>query len=176
MANVTPAEAAEWQRRGRTTWLRSELRRIESEVFSEREACAKVVESFIDPEIESNTAYEDQVVDGMLWQVIAELRGAKPIGEASRLSDGLGNFLRRTIMEKCDDSGLCKHLRQRLVESGAGFYKIEQVQRQEVVTIAVLYKTNTKDRGLMLNICPWCEARIDHLNEEHRVKPRKAAA
>ena len=78
-------------------------------------------------------------------------------------------------MEKCDDSGLCKHLRQRLVESGAGFYKIEQVQRQEVVTIAVLYKTNTKDRGLMLNICPWCEAQIDHLNEEHRVKPRKAA-
>ena len=71
VANVTPAEAAEWRRRGRTTWLRSELRRIESEVFAEREACAKVVESFIDPEIESNTAYEDQVVDGMLWQVIA---------------------------------------------------------------------------------------------------------
>jgi len=80
------------------------------------------------------------------------------------------------MSEKCDDSGLCKHLRQRLVESGAGFYKIEQVQRQEVVTIGVLYKTSTEDRGLMLNICPWCEARIDHLNEEHRVKPHKAAA
>jgi len=38
VANVTPAEAAEWQRRGRTTWLRSELRRIESEVIAERDA------------------------------------------------------------------------------------------------------------------------------------------
>jgi uncharacterized CHY-type Zn-finger protein len=80
------------------------------------------------------------------------------------------------MMEKCDDTDLCKHLRQRLVESGAGFYKIEQVQRQEVVTIAVLYKTNTNDRGLMLNICPWCEARIDSLNKEHRVEPYKRTA
>lgn len=75
------------------------------------------------------------------------------------------------MMEKCDDSGLCKHLRTRLVESGAGFYKMEQVQRSEVVVIGVLYKKETNDRGLMLNICPWCEARIDHLNEKHRVKP-----
>jgi hypothetical protein len=27
VANVTPAEAAEWQRRGRTGWLRAELRK-----------------------------------------------------------------------------------------------------------------------------------------------------
>lgn len=28
VANVTPAEAAEWQRRGRTGWLREELRKL----------------------------------------------------------------------------------------------------------------------------------------------------
>lgn len=28
VANVTPAEAAEWARRGRTTWLRAELRKL----------------------------------------------------------------------------------------------------------------------------------------------------
>ncbi len=79
-------------------------------------------------------------------------------------------------MEKCDDIGLCIHLRSRLVESGAGFYKMEQVQRSEVVVIGVLYKKETKDRGLMLNICPWCEARIDSLNKEHRVEPYKRTA
>ncbi|MBK9309156.1 MAG: hypothetical protein IPN12_00145 [Rhodocyclaceae bacterium] len=79
-------------------------------------------------------------------------------------------------MDKCDDSGLCSHLRSRVVESGAGFYKVEQVQRSEVVTIAVLYKKDAKDRGLMLNICPWCEARIDGLNKEHRVEPYKRTA
>ena len=29
VANVTPAEAQEWQRRGRTAWLRSELRKTD---------------------------------------------------------------------------------------------------------------------------------------------------
>lgn len=28
VANVTPAEASEWQRRGRTAWLRAELRKL----------------------------------------------------------------------------------------------------------------------------------------------------
>ena len=28
VANVTPSEAQEWQRRGRTAWLRAELRKI----------------------------------------------------------------------------------------------------------------------------------------------------
>ncbi len=28
VANVTPAEAQEWARRGRTAWLRSELRKL----------------------------------------------------------------------------------------------------------------------------------------------------
>ena len=74
VANITPAEAAEWQRRGRTGWLRSELRRIESEVFAERKACVKVVESFLDPEIDSNTSYADEVCDGLLRQVIEALR------------------------------------------------------------------------------------------------------
>jgi len=77
VANLTPAEAAEWQRRGRTTWLRSELRRIESEVFAERKACVKVVESFLDPEIDSNTSYADEVCDGLLRQVIEALRARK---------------------------------------------------------------------------------------------------
>ncbi len=30
VANVTPTEAAEWARRGRTVWLRAELRKISS--------------------------------------------------------------------------------------------------------------------------------------------------
>jgi len=56
--------------------VRKQIDGIGNDIIAEREACAKVVESFIDPEIESNTAYEDQVVDGMLWQVIAEVSGA----------------------------------------------------------------------------------------------------
>lgn len=33
---------------------------------AEREACAKVCESLLDPEIESNTAYADQVADSYI--------------------------------------------------------------------------------------------------------------
>ena len=77
VANITPAEATEWQRRGRTGWLRAELRNTMEEVIAEREACVKVVESFLDPEIDSNTSYADEVCDGLLRQVIEALRARK---------------------------------------------------------------------------------------------------
>jgi len=82
VANVTQSEAAEWRRRGRTGWLRADLRRIGSEVLAEREACVRVVESFLDPEIDSNTSYADEVCDGLLRQVIEAMR-ARHVDAAS---------------------------------------------------------------------------------------------
>ena len=40
----------------------------------EREECAKTCESFLDPDIEQNTAYADQVADGCIQQCVNAIR------------------------------------------------------------------------------------------------------
>ena len=67
-------------------------------------------------------------------------------------------------MNACNENALCSHLSARLTEQGAGFYKMEQVQNSRLVIIGVLYKLSKSDRGLMLNVCPFCEAKLGLMN------------
>lgn len=68
-------------------------------------------------------------------------------------------------MNVCNEYSLCSHLSARITEQGAGFYKMEQVQNSRIVLIGVLYKRSKNDRGLMLNVCPFCEAKLGRLNQ-----------
>jgi len=67
-------------------------------------------------------------------------------------------------MNECNEHTLCSHLSARLTEQGAGFYKMEQVQNSRIVLIGVLYKRSKNDRGLLLNVCPFCEAKLGLMN------------
>ena len=69
-------------------------------------------------------------------------------------------------MNVCNELTLCSHLSARLTESGAGFYKMEQVQNSRIVLIGVLYKRSKNDRGLMLNVCPFCESKLGRMNQQ----------
>ncbi len=73
-------------------------------------------------------------------------------------------------MNICNEHTLCSHISERLTEAGAGFYKLEQVQNSRIVLIGVVYKRSKNDRGLMLNVCPFCKANLGHMNQ-----PVKAA-
>ena len=69
-------------------------------------------------------------------------------------------------MNICNDQTLCSHLSARISESGAGFYKMEQVQNSRTVLIGVLYKRSKNDRGLLLNVCPFCESKLGRMNQQ----------
>lgn len=72
---------------------------------------------------------------------------------------------------KCNrEQGLCPSLRDRtksLGDRGAGFFALQVLDLSQMVGQAsitlkgVIYKTDAKDRGLALNLCPFCGERID---------------
>lgn len=68
-------------------------------------------------------------------------------------------------MNVCNEHTLCSHLSARITETGAGFYKMEQVQNSRIVLIGVLYKRSKAGRGLMLNVCPFCESALGLMNQ-----------
>jgi len=59
---------------------------------------------------------------------------------------------------RCNDKNVCPALQERLVESGRGFYSIDTVSIHHNRTKfqGVAYKKSGKDKGLMLNWCPFC--------------------
>lgn len=63
-------------------------------------------------------------------------------------------------MKLCGIDGCCDHLEKRLVDGGKGFKALHTLKMgdQSSVTrfLGVAYKTSAKDRGLLLNVCPWC--------------------
>ena len=69
-------------------------------------------------------------------------------------------------MNICNEHTLCSHLSARITEQGAGFYKMEQVQNSRIVLIGVIYKLAKNERGLMLNICPFCESKLGLMNQQ----------
>ena len=71
-------------------------------------------------------------------------------------------------MNVCNELTLCSHLSARITEQGAGFYKMEHVQNSRIVLIGVLYKLAKRARGLLLNICPFCEARLGLMNQREK--------
>lgn len=68
-------------------------------------------------------------------------------------------------MNVCNNVSLCIHLSNRLTESGAGFYKMETVQNSRIVLIGAMYKRSKNDRGLLLNVCPFCEGKLGLMNQ-----------
>ena len=73
---------------------------------------------------------------------------------------------------KCDKStGCCDVLLDRLEENnyrGKGFSRVLVVTREDFLKegfepklIGIKYKTGTKDRGIMLNHCPFCGEKLD---------------
>lgn len=68
-------------------------------------------------------------------------------------------------MNACNEHQLCSHLSARLTETGAGLYKMEQVQNSRIVLVGVLYKRSKNDRGLLLNVCPFCDAKLGLMNQ-----------
>lgn len=60
----------------------------------------------------------------------------------------------------CSTDSLCIHM-QRMVdgnEQGKGLVAIHcfSAQAQKERLLGVAYKTSAKDKGLLLNVCPWC--------------------
>jgi hypothetical protein len=52
----------------------------------------------------------------------------------------------------CNEHNICENLKSRLVDRGRGFYPKEA----SVELLGVAYKETKKDKGLMVNYCPWC--------------------
>ena len=61
-------------------------------------------------------------------------------------------------MEKCNESNICEHLKSRIVDGGRGLYATHVLNVNEAKTelLGVAYRENKKDKGLMINYCPWC--------------------
>jgi len=53
---------------------------------------------------------------------------------------------------KCNEKNICENLKTRLVNKGRGFYLKEAAGQ----LLGVAYKKTKKDKGLMVNYCPWC--------------------
>jgi len=62
--------------------------------------------------------------------------------------------------KKCNKDGCCKFLAERLTDTGKGFHSIDTIiLTEEPPTMhfrGIAYKTGAKDKGLMLNWCPFC--------------------
>lgn len=62
---------------------------------------------------------------------------------------------------KCHEEGCCRSMGDRLVDSGKGLHALHTVNRDDPNNthtrfLGVAYKTSAKDKGLLLNWCPWC--------------------
>lgn len=68
-------------------------------------------------------------------------------------------------MNTCNEHTLCSHISSRITETGAGFYKLEQVQNSRTVLVGIVYKRSKNDRGLLLNVCPFCAAKLGLLSK-----------
>lgn len=62
--------------------------------------------------------------------------------------------------KKCNVSGLCAHLEERLSDPGVrrGFVSVTTINSKSIggTWRGVVFKTDAKDRGMVLNFCPFC--------------------
>lgn len=62
----------------------------------------------------------------------------------------------------CNRDEMCSWLRDRIVDSGRGFYEITSLDLSSTVGDpklhfeGVAYRKKASERGLMLSCCPWC--------------------
>jgi hypothetical protein len=77
---------------------------------------------------------------------------------------------------KCGNRKLCEALLGRVKVPGSGGYGLfakyvileNDLLEPQVIThlVGVSYKTGVKDKGVMLNFCPFCGEKIDWFREE----------
>lgn len=65
------------------------------------------------------------------------------------------------IKVRCDRGEFCETMTRALNETGetgGGLYQVEVVNKNTLAwrLLGVRYKTHTRDRGVMLNFCPFC--------------------
>lgn len=62
--------------------------------------------------------------------------------------------------EKCSATSMCKTMLRKVIhnDNGKGLVAVhtERLSTGEEFFLGVAYKTSARDRGLMLNVCPWC--------------------
>lgn len=64
--------------------------------------------------------------------------------------------------KRCDKNGMCQFLEERLTDGGKGFHAIHTINMDPTTESprmqwrGVSYHERAKDRGLLINFCPWC--------------------
>lgn len=71
-------------------------------------------------------------------------------------------------MSKCNDAALCNHLAGLIEVDDAknGFHAWRQVIGGNLVMKGVFYKSEWRDKPLLLNACPFCKAKLGEMNRE----------
>jgi len=87
--------------------------------------------------------------------------------------------MKKETFKHCDDKGCCKFLGERLMLTGKGFSLMDVINFETGKTDfrGVIYKMTNKDKGLLLNYCPFCGGKpgtihTTHKNETRKVKKR----
>lgn len=80
--------------------------------------------------------------------------------------------------KRCDEHGMCEALEERLTENTKGFHPIHTLDRganPESWTLqwrGVSYHMNAKDKGLLINFCPWCGGKPGDLAKSQDAKEK----
>ncbi len=72
-------------------------------------------------------------------------------------------------MKECSKDSFCSGIKRYLEPSGTrgkGFHILTTMNMTtgDFKTLGISYKANVKDRGVMLNNCPWCGASLEWFN------------
>lgn len=73
--------------------------------------------------------------------------------------------MKKPRFKKCKNQSYCKYLLERLGSTftkGFSATEVINLETSKTRSIGIKYKTSAKDRGLMLNFCPWCGGDIQY--------------
>ncbi len=66
----------------------------------------------------------------------------------------------------CGEEAVCTHLAARVTDHGKGFVAIRTAGKAGIRLLGVAYKADTKDKGLLLNWCPFCGGKPGYFDRE----------
>ena len=85
-----------------------------------------------------------------------------------------------TKVEKCCRESFCVHMRTRMngrfnsaTAKGMSALELIDVKTGTTSVGGLVWKNDEKDRGLLLNFCPWCGVRIDWIAQDAKAKVAK---
>lgn len=64
--------------------------------------------------------------------------------------------------KKCDESGMCRFLEMYVTDGGKGLRTVQTIKLDpapdelETKWRGVAYHPTARDRGIIINFCPWC--------------------